>query len=112
MSSIMIDVSFMKFGIMFAVVYIFLRLIGMLVRFKSGEGWLALFKALSYGGLAFYIYRYASVKQLTEISIIDAFTFILCCLEFAGNLVSWIKAMAKFTAPIFNFFKESKDFSR
>ncbi|KRF00416.1 hypothetical protein ASG89_26650 [Paenibacillus sp. Soil766] len=95
MSEITLNINFLKFGFIFSCIYIGFRIIGLVFRIEVREGWLALFKTISYGLLALFIYKYCLAKQLTEVPIVDAFTFILCCLEFSGNLVLLVESITK-----------------
>ena len=109
MSTITISFNFLQFGVVFSLVYIGFRFLGMVVKLPIGEGWLALFKTCSYGLLALFIYKYCTAKHLTEVPVVDAFTFILCCLECSGNFIVFLESIKKYFSPIFSLFRNEKD---
>lgn len=98
MEQIVVHQEFMNLGIILGAAYIILAIIQMFLANSTGEGWLSLFKVLAYGSLAFVIYVYVDKQGMEDISILDAFTFILCCLEFAGNLVKLARSIITWTA--------------
>lgn len=107
MEELLVSFNILKIGITFTAVYLFFKLIGVtIMKNKTGEGWIALFKAVFYSGLAFFIYQFYDIQNLNKVPAVNALTFGLCCFEGASNLVVWLKSIKDFFKPITMIFHD------
>lgn len=90
MSDIMITVDFMKNGWVLAIPLAIVGILTYLFNNKWIEWFFALLKTFFYGALAIFMWKYVGIKELVEIDIVTAFTFVFCCIECGDNSVKTI----------------------
>lgn len=67
----------------------------------------ALLKALFYGMLEFYMWKYVNTKGWSEIGVVSAFTSIFCGLECGDNMVKVISMIIEYIKGWINILKKN-----
>lgn len=108
MDDIMIGIDSMKYGWAVAVPLVFLGIIAsVFINSRIVEFSFALLKALFYGMLEFYMWKYVNTKGWSEIGVVSAFTSIFCGLECGDNMVKVISMIIEYIKGWINILKKN-----
>lgn len=95
----------MKIGWVVAVPLFFIGILTYIFNNKFIEWFFALIKAICYGVLGFWMWRYVNINTIQEVGVVTAFTCIFCCIECGDNLVKVIGMALQVIKDLVSTFK-------